>query len=221
MVLGLGVQMLFTNYNIASCYKWLLGGHNTSRYAPVVWNRYLLPKHSFPLRLVLLQRLLTLDRLVVWYGDSLETIESYWIIVLAWGWGIESYLCTLCLLHKKTSSLDEWFQTGSMMVPNICSWSLGDNWYGLNVTKNFLLILLKISRLCFKHILHSKKIFGLVSPLLIQSGSSLQRVYSSFSKFVIEFWSSCTFKITTKRNIVLCKKSAGAMLPTTIKECIL
>lgn len=71
-------------YSVASGYDWLLGVLTPCRFAPVVWNRCLQPKHAFVLWLVTKQHLLTKDRLASWSVGPLDC------------------LCVLCGVEKES-----------------------------------------------------------------------------------------------------------------------
>lgn len=53
-------------------YVLLLGGRPAFRYCGVVWNSFILPKHSLHLWLLLLRHILTLDRIAQWYKAQIE-----------------------------------------------------------------------------------------------------------------------------------------------------
>lgn len=60
-------------YKIATAYEWLNGDVGRFRYERIVWRSRIIPKHSFILWLVLSRKLLTLDRLVGWGIEVVQT----------------------------------------------------------------------------------------------------------------------------------------------------
>lgn len=53
-------------YNTTAAYKWLVGPKPVFKFHRLVWQRLVSPKHAFIFWLVLLRKLLTLDRLSSW-----------------------------------------------------------------------------------------------------------------------------------------------------------
>lgn len=84
-------------YSVSSGYQWLLGEQRSCHYAPVIWNRCVLPKHSFILWLVLLRRLLTLDRLASWLVVDIDET----CVLCGQEWETLSHLFFMCSFSRR------------------------------------------------------------------------------------------------------------------------